>query len=129
LAGASNNVVIVTGTGSLWTNSLTGGNNGLTVGSSGASNRLVVTDGARVDSYNFFVGFSSDNNSALITGNGSLYNAAISNAAALEIGVGGRNNSMVITNGAHVNSIDAYIGNGGSNNTVDVTGSGSQWTN
>src|SRR6185503_12473921 len=94
----------------------------------GGGNRLVIDKGGRADAFLVLAGFSSDNNSVLVTDAGSSLNS-VGAGSALEIGVGGRNNSMIVSNGARVTSVDAYIGNGGSNSTVLVTGSGSQWTN
>src|SRR5215203_4055697 len=65
----SNEVRLVSST-SRW---IMGGS--LFVGSNGASSRLVVSNGALLDNFNGHVGFTtaSSNNSALITGPGSLW--------------------------------------------------------
>ena len=126
---ASNNTVIITGAGTIWSNSLTGGNNGVIVGGSGNGNRLTISDGAQVYSFVGFLGFPSTDNSVLITGSNSLWSTSGAGSA-FEVGTGGNgNNSLTISNGARLTSLDAYIGNGGNSNTVVVTGANSAWSN
>src|SRR6185503_13647575 len=48
-ATASNNFVIVNGAGSLWTNTISGGFDGVIVGKSGDNNNLTISAGGRVD--------------------------------------------------------------------------------
>jgi autotransporter-associated beta strand protein len=77
-SSSSNNSVLVTGAGS--TLNLTDGT--LIVGYSGSGNSLVVSDGAQVKTKGSYVGIYGTNNSALVTGAGSLW----SNQATVQIG-------------------------------------------
>jgi T5SS/PEP-CTERM-associated repeat protein/autotransporter-associated beta strand protein len=122
---SSNNWVLVTGSGSAWTNA-----GFLYVGGSGSSNSLVISNGGKVsvapDTY-IGTGDNSSNNSVLVTDSNSLLTTGT-----LQLGRNGSSNSLVITNGGEVSVAgDFYIGfiNTSSNNTVLVTGSGSAWTN
>ena len=125
-ASASNNTLLVTGAGSMLTCT-----NQLRIGETGSLNGLTVSLGATVSSSSFAVlGFaaSSSNNSALVTGAGSL----LSSLNDLHVGDAGPGNSLVISNGAAV-----YTGNAGVlgfyassvNNSALVTGSGSVLSN
>src|ERR1043166_2105115 len=69
--GGSNNVAVVTGTGSVWSNLFD-----LYVGYAGAGNQLVVSNGGAV--FNGSVGFLgrlsfSSGNAAVVTGTGSIW--------------------------------------------------------
>jgi len=131
-ADSSNNSVIVTGAGSVWTNS-----GDLTIGYDGSSNSMVISNGAVVANgefnYGGVIGQNSDssNNSVLVTGAGSVW----TNSGDLTIGYDGSSNSMVISNGAVVANGEFYYGgdigqnSDSSNNSVLVTGAGSVWTN
>ena len=176
----SNNLVVVTDSGSLWTNQ-----SFLYVGVSGPGNRLIVTNGGRVESTIANVGLNSGSfsNLALITGPNSTWRGSqnhilgssgafntllVSNggrfqclagtignfvggntnlavvtdtnstwqlSSTLVVGQHGAFNDLVISNGGKLTCVDAYLGAnslinaGGSNNTVLVTGPGSAWTN
>jgi fibronectin-binding autotransporter adhesin len=124
LPSSSNNVAIVTGAGSLWTNS-----SDLRVGESGAGNQLIVSAGGAVRNGLGYVGRTSfaSNNLALITGTGSLW----SNAFELYLGSGGAGNQLLVTNGGIVRDLLSYVGvnSTSSNNRAVVTGVGSVWTN
>jgi T5SS/PEP-CTERM-associated repeat protein/autotransporter-associated beta strand protein len=121
LSTSFNNTVLVTGTGALWSNSIS-----LTVGNSGNSNSLVIFDGGSVVDQTGYIGANSSNNNVTITGTGSLW----SNSQALGVGQGRLNNSLIISNGGFVSSGFGYVGFlGGSNTTVLITGSGSTWSN
>ncbi len=120
--GADNNRVVVTGKGSVWRN-----DSDLVVGELGSSNSLVISDGGVV----LGGGFVGDeygptfNNSALVTGSGSVW----SNGA-INIGPWGMGNSLVVSNGGVV--ISSYGNLGGNdldttNNTITVVGNGSLW--
>ena len=117
---AANNLVTVTGTNSLWTNSAD-----LTVGNQGAGNTLVISNGAQVVNQAGFIGNEAvaSNNSVLLMGEGSLW----SNAGDLHVGNHSASNSLVISNGAQVVNQTAYIGNDAlsSSNSAVVTGSNS----
>jgi len=103
--------------------------NNLFVGSNGAFNRMVVSNGAFLNNNSGLVGdgAASGNNFALVTGGGSVW----TNRTDLTVGVSGRDNHMIISNGARVVSRIGNVGlnSGSSNNLVLVTGSGSVWTN
>ncbi len=125
-ASASNNHVVVTDTGSVWTN--TGGVN---VGVFGSGNALTISNGGAVFSASASLGrtSSSSSNVAVVTGNGSIW----SNPGGLLVGDGGAGNRLLISDGgAAVNDgSHAFIGSGASasNNVVTVSGTGSVWSN
>ncbi|MFZ4115133.1 MAG: autotransporter-associated beta strand repeat-containing protein [Chthoniobacterales bacterium] len=130
--GSSNNMAVVTGTNSLWSNA-----GDLSVGYNGSSNQLIVSNGGVVISPNGYVGNVGNSNSAIITGSNSLW----SNSGSLTVGVYGAGNSLIISNGGQVyagqflNGGNIWIGGDGvnsdassftaSNNNVLVTGQGS----
>ena len=129
LSGASNNTAIVTDPHSAWTNY-----QGLAVGSQGAGNNLVVSNGgAVVVGYPgaIAVGYSvagSSNNSVTVTGTGSI----LTNNSDLYLGYRGRNNRMTISDGGVVRDSTGWVGTGvasSSNNVVTVTDPGSVWIN
>ena len=120
---SSNNSVLVTGVGSLWSNSAA-----LLVGNQGSGNSLVISNGGKVANVSGEIGSSntSSNNSVLVTGTGSLWTNG-----STWTGNKGSGNSLVISNGAVVRDTFAYIGfaTNSSNNSVLVTGSNSQLIN
>jgi T5SS/PEP-CTERM-associated repeat protein len=129
LGGASNNTAIVTDPRSAWTNY-----QGLTVGSAGAGNNLVVSNGgAVVVPYPgaIAVGYGaagSSNNSVTVTGTGSV----LTNNSDLYLGYRGKNNRMTISDGGVVRDSTGWVGTGvssSSNNVVTVTDLGSVWIN
>jgi len=98
---AGGNVATVTGPGSVWSS---GG--GLSVGNMGASNRLVIEAGGRVDCTSGIVAFGSgSNNVALVTGAGSVW----SNVS-LQIGGFGPNSQLIVSNGGTVTAGDLFVG-------------------
>ena len=116
--GAGNNTVIVTGTGSRWTNS-----NSVAVGSGANNNTLTIADGGLVSTPSFLLSTSS--NTVVVTGNGSM----ISNSAGgVTVGNGGRDNLLVVTNGGEISVASITVGNNAaaSNNTLLVTGPGTE---
>jgi len=125
---ASNNYVLVDGTGSVWNVSI----GGLTVGWKGGGNSLVVSNGGNLSTpdvgSNIYVGQSSSWNRVSITGTGSVwstyYRMYIGGEASAH-GARGTNNSIIVENGGSVTgeSCDVY----GGNNTIVVTGTGSVW--
>ena len=134
----SSSAVLVTGSGSTWTNSgeFTVGLGGLDEGSS-VGNSLVISNGGklasgldgsdiRVYSSDFIIGYNSgDNqNSVTVTGAGSL----LTNGGDLFVGYGGSSNSLVVSGGGTVANANGFIGLG-TDNTALVTGAGSLWTN
>ena len=149
---SSNNSVLVSGSGSLLSNSANtyvGYVRSSDVGTpqpNSQNNSLTISNGGEVIDTNGFVGFAmnstaggapiSTNNSALVTGSGSLW----SNSSSLIIGYftssGGNsgavsNNSLTISNGGEVIDVTGIIGAGGkaTRNSVLVTGAGSLWSN
>jgi T5SS/PEP-CTERM-associated repeat protein len=122
---SSNNSALVTGSASLWTV-----NTNLHVGFAGNNNSLVISNGATVASMEGYLGADNtfaSNNSALVTGAGSLW----TNSANLYAGFGGKSNSLTIADGGKVASATGVIGNNSSSsgNSAVVTGAGSLWTN
>ncbi len=119
---SSNNEVVVTGVGSVWTNRAT-----LHLGESGRGNRLVVSNGGRVDSPNTEIGFnaSSSNNLMIVTDPGSFFRVQ----QTLSVGGFSSGNRLVVSNGAWLHDDNALIGYFGTNNDVLVTGPGTTWTN
>lgn len=120
---ASNNTVLVTGAGSVWS-----GTGLLTIGSKGTGNQLTISNGGAVYGTSATIGTTSNNNTVLVTGAGSVW----SNSAALTIGSVGAGNGLSIANGGTVYSLGSCtLGStaASSNNTVLVTGAGSFLTN
>ena len=125
---SSNNLLIVTNTGTLLSNSVN-----LYVGNYGPNNRMVISDGGVVAGEYGVVGnySNSSNNSVLVTGMGSIW----TNSGDIAVGFDGSGNSLVISNGGKVlggsDGIGGIIGadTGSSNNWVQVTGANSTWSN
>lgn len=126
--GADRNTVVVTGGGSVWSNRYD-----LTVGSMGAGNRMVVSDGGCVfnqNAYQSSPGYysKSSSNSVLVTGSNSLWN----NSGSLTIGNFGTGSSLVISNNGQVIDSNAYVGgssgSSSDNNNALVAGPGSVWS-
>jgi fibronectin-binding autotransporter adhesin len=91
---SSSNLALVTGAGSLWSNV-----DPLTIGFSGASNQLVVSNGARVHSVDqCYVGLasSSDNNRVAVSGPGSLWTSD----GGINLGLNGVGNRLSVRDGA-----------------------------
>jgi T5SS/PEP-CTERM-associated repeat protein len=114
---ASGNAVLLTGAGSLWSNTSL-----LAIGGAGSNNQMTVSDGATVGGNgSIVVGVTSNSahNSLLITGAGSSVNGW-----QLLVGNGGYGNTMTLSAGGVAN---AAGGIGGSNSSVLVTDAGSAW--
>ena len=124
-SSSKNNRVVVTGTGSVWSNR----SGTLFVGRNGAGNSLVISNGGQVFDGTSFVGsgsLSSSNNSVLVSGPYSAWR----NSSGLVVGGSGWSNSLVVNNGGLVVDSTGTIGPGGSSkNGVLVTGPGSVWSN
>jgi T5SS/PEP-CTERM-associated repeat protein len=126
---ASNNVVTVTGTGSVW--NITAGIGTLYVGNQGPQNRLVINNGGAVYDDSSFIGdvSSGSNNIAMVTGPGSVW----SNRANLSVGEGGGmgGNQLIISGGGVVYDNTGTINDNsfGSNDFVIVSDTGSVWSN
>ena len=128
-ASSSNNSVLVTGPGSIWSSRCI-----LYVGDDGSGNSLVISNGGQVVSGYDDSGLGGrtvvgngvgSNNSVLVTGPGSVW----SNAFDLQVGQSGAGNSFVINDGGQVVSGRGGVGADGGTNTVLVTGTGSVWSN
>lgn len=124
-AQSSNNVAVVTGTNSVWCNG-TNDFGGLYVGVWGSSNQLVVSNGGKVinTGAGYFTWSSpSKNNSALVTGEGSVW----INRRGLLFGGGGGGNRLVVSNGGAL--ISSSIGFGQTlSNTIVVSSGGAVFT-
>ncbi|HEY6167522.1 MAG TPA: hypothetical protein VI454_05750 [Verrucomicrobiae bacterium] len=123
-AAGSNNVAVVTGPNSVWTNQVL-----LSVGIGGGGNRLVVSNGGLVVNSDGDLGFntSSSNNEAWVTGAGSLW----SNRIDLDVGRAGSGNRLTISNGGTVFALNVIVGefNTSLNNRVVVDGGTLRATN
>ena len=123
LSGASNNTAIVTGSGSVWTNS-----GGLILGYMGRGNSLVISNGGVVYNPNGSVGYlpGGSNNTVTVTGTGSVW----SNGVGLLVGAESTGNRMTISAGGAVHDNTGYVGATvlSSSNVVTITGPGSVWT-
>jgi len=131
-SASSNNSVLVTDPGSVWSNHAS-----LFFGAAGPGNSLVISNGGRVIGFSpseaFIVGdsSSSSNNSVLVTG------SVWSNAGDITIGLYGVSNSMMIVNGGQVYSNHGLLSSGcGQSGCIDtgycsvvVSDLGSTWSN
>ena len=109
---SSNNSVLVTGAGSLWTN-----RSELYVGSSGSGNSLVISNGGTVAVSSSYIGFSSINNSVLVSGAGSLW----TNSSTLSVGRGNTNNALTVSDGGTLAaSAISIAANAGSSGTLNI---------
>jgi T5SS/PEP-CTERM-associated repeat protein len=117
---SSNNNVLVTGTGSVWSCS-----DGLYVGYQGSGNSLVISNGGKVVSMGIAnnVGWMGNRNSAVVTGPGSIW----TNFLVLFLGQNDNGYSLTIGNGGQVADINGVIYGGHS--SVLVTDPGSAWNN
>jgi T5SS/PEP-CTERM-associated repeat protein len=127
-SGGSNSVV-VSGTGSVWSNDDT-----VSVGYSGAGNSLLISNSGQVINYSAsgeycIVGYnsSSSNNSAVVSGPGSVW--SMGGTAGLLIGSSGGGNGLVIGDDGQVIDAQAVVGGDSGGNSVTVTGAGSVWSN
>lgn len=126
---STGNSVLVTGTGSEWTNESFlfvgdyGSGNSLTVSDGGsvtagvvdvgyspgnAGNSVVVSGGGRISSVNTYIGRYGSNNSVLVTGSGSTWTN--SSVAPLYIGFGGTDSSLTVADGGSVSANQTSIG-------------------
>ena len=126
LLNLNNGNFTFTGEGSTWN----AGEGSFWVGDTNPSNSVVISNGASmVMPLNLGHHLSSSNNSVVVTGAGSSWNAGGSGIVVGDVGSG---NSMTISDGASVSvsatgMISGQIGEWSSNNSVLVTGSGSEW--
>ena len=133
-AGANNNSVLVTGSGSVWNV-----NGSLTVGNSGSGNRLTASNGSSVAFVgSLYIGYNNGaNNNSVIVNGATLTENVLSGSYSVNIGFTGNSsgNSLTLTNGGILNYSggaglsSVYIGEGANdnNNSVTVTGPGSSW--
>jgi fibronectin-binding autotransporter adhesin len=123
-SSSSNNAVLVTGTGSVWTNT-----GMLIVGGSGSGNTLTIGNGGAVYNGVGILGSNqvSSGNAVVVTGTGSVW----SNQSDLHVGYRGPGNSLTIANGGVVFNTNGHLGFnvGSTNNSVSVSGTGSVWSN
>ena len=120
---ANNNVAVVTGAGSVWSNRLS-----LNVGFDGAGNRLVVSNGATVAvGANAVLGAANtaSSNAVLVTGSGS----ACLVSSNLVVGSNGAFNVLRISDGGRVANDQGFIGANSIRNTVWIADTNSVWTN
>lgn len=126
-SASTGNSLLVTGAGSLYTNSRR-----FYIGYAGASNSFTVSEGGIVRSsgdYNF-MGYESSSlgNTVLVTGSGSLF----TNSGDLYVGFQGASNGLTVSDGGTVRvATDTYIGtySTSSNSTALVAGTGALLTN
>ena len=123
----TNNSVLITGSGSTWSNGF------LYVGFEGIGNSLILSNGGRlINSMYSYVGGGSipklGNNSVVVTGSSSVW----SNSQDLTVGEYVAANTVVVSGGGVLIDNNAYLGASAptaSNNNVWVNDSGSVWTN
>jgi T5SS/PEP-CTERM-associated repeat protein len=124
---ANNNLAVVSGSGSVWTNY----SGDFDVGLFGSTNRLEIRNGGQVQvvALNTVVGSQSSSlyNSVLVTDTGSVWTIQ----QGLFMGDGGAYCSLVVSNGGAIFSGKGLVGgnNGGQTNIAIVTGTGSVWSN
>jgi len=124
--GSSNNHVLVTDPGSIWSNGFI-----VEVGFTSGGNSLIISNGGRVINNGGTVGdnASSVNNRVVVTGSGSVWSNSSGN---LFVGRSGTGNSLIISNGGQVFDGAGVVSSsspGGSNNSVFVSGLHSAWRN
>jgi T5SS/PEP-CTERM-associated repeat protein len=118
-SSASSNAVTLTGLGSKW--AMASGT--LFLGSNSPFNRLVITNGARLDSPSTEMGDrpTGSNNLVIVTDPGSLW----TNRFAVFVGAQSDANRLVVTNGGQVQCQDADVGLNRFRNEAMVTDAGS----
>ena len=123
--GSSNNFVLSTDTGSVWSN-----DNTFSIGSEGSGNSLIISNGGQMVNGNGYIGggglgSGGKNNSVLVTGPGSVWD----NNGVVDVGGGkGSSNSLTIANGGQVISTAGLVGDVPSGDGVLVRDSGSVWS-
>ncbi len=120
---ASNAIAVVSGPGSVWSNSST-----LSV--PGFTSQLIITNGGKAISSGGYLGWIGTGSVAVITGANSIW----TNSGDLTVGYDGggsydNKNQLIITNGGQVFSAAGLIGKGhGFQNTATISGTGSIWS-
>lgn len=123
-AAASNNSMLVTGSGTVWIC-----NSQFVAGYGGCGNTLTVSNGARLSTqFSFVMGFSggtATDNLVRVVGPGST----ISNAASVLVGYASPDNALIIEDGARVQDRIGRLGDltAAANDRATVTGAGSSW--
>jgi T5SS/PEP-CTERM-associated repeat protein len=121
-ASSTNNSVLVTGSGSVWVNTLS-----LTVGFEGTGNSMVISNGGQVVDAGCNLGDEggSSNNFVLVIGPGSVW----TNNGGLSIGApgAGAGNQLLVSGGACVFSTSGLVNSPGTIG-VSITGTGSIWS-
>ena len=114
-----NDSMLVTGPGSLWSNS-----GSLSIGYCSYGCSLSIAQSGQAFSTAGIVGSGGTGNSVQVTGTGSLWNISG------DLGIGGSsNNSVTIAAGGEVVDAAGHIGSSGTNGWVLVTGTNSIWNN
>ena len=132
-SASSTNRVVVTGSGSVWSNT---GSTRMIIGNNGSGNSLTISDSGTVVSAGAIFGnnnATSRGNWALVTGSGSVWNAS-GGAGAVVVGGVASSQQLIISNGGTVLSATGRTGgevvsSSSGENFVLVTGAGSLWTN
>jgi len=148
-AGSSNNLMVLSGTGSVYKNgndfSLGGGSSNTLLITSGGfvaspnfqftgqNNQIILTNGGTANTVATLIGVGSAtaNNRVVVTGTGSVLNASYTGYS-LIVGYGGASKSLLqIGDGGAVNAagpifIGGFFGSTSQSNTILVTGLGSQ---
>ena len=115
---SSNNSVLISGSGSVWSN-----RNWLFFGVYGCGNSAVVTNGGQVVDVDCFIGSdSSSNNSVIVVGTNSLWKSS-------QFECDGSGNSLAVRNGGQILDSSGIFGTSGSYNSALVTDPGSVWSN
>ena len=125
-SGALSNLVVVSDPGSIWNCT-----SNLIIGYSGHGNRLVVSNqGVVVSEYSLLGSYGGLNNTALITGSGSVWSNRTLTVGGGS-GLSGTNNQVVVSAGGRIESVSANgtscIGWYSPLNELVVTGAGSVW--
>lgn len=114
---ATNNFVLITGTGSVWMNSTT-----VTVGSFGGSNSMTIANGGQVFNTRGIIGNGSASNLVVVTGTGSLW----SNSTDVYVGnsANALGNQLLVSNSGTVQTTNLVAGVTASslNNAITVAG-------
>ncbi|HXI84802.1 MAG TPA: hypothetical protein VNL17_12020 [Verrucomicrobiae bacterium] len=121
---ASNNMMTITGDGSVWTNQIS-----FQIGA-GVGNQLIITNGGKFVNFAFVstVGgnpAANGNNVITVTGTNSVW----TDYSYFWLGYFGGSNQLIVADGATLNGYVSEVGvnTSSSNNTVTVTGSNSVW--
>ncbi len=146
-SGADNNSALVSGSGSVWTNT-----SSLVIGNSGSGNSLTINNGGVVASAGGTLGTAiiAGSNWVLVTDSGSIW----TNSSSVNVGNRGLSGALSVSNGGTVfatalnvgslsdansnifsiyansklvSSANSTVGNAGTNNMAIVSGSGALW--